>query len=297
MTNFFNIFLIISTLACLGGCTNSTQTSSLKKNSPTVESATTLETKAEPPLKITDSLTTLEIGGHWLDIHTPQGNSKGNIIVLPGWSFPRQDWCQKSALCRKARAAGYLLIMPEMGKSVYSSQFYPETLKDWQVYPNKAWLVNQMIPTLQKDYQMLLPNQKNYVLGLSTGGRGVAMLALALPDLFAACAALSGDFDQTQMPTDRLMIGYYGDYQRFKARWEGEDNPTRHAAHFKTPIYLGHGKQDKIVPVSQTEIFYKALKKANPKLIIRLNLVNAQHDYAYWDSEVDNMLHFFAEIK
>jgi predicted esterase len=292
--------LIINALCLFGACNTTkqkTSESTQKPNAAKVDSLITRQkNEIEPPLKITDSLTTMEIAGHWLDIHTPSGEIKGNIIVLPGWSFPRQDWCQKSSLCQKAKAQGYRLIMPEMGKSVYSSQFYPETLKDWQVFPNKAWLVEKMIPELQKDYQILLPSQKNYVLGLSTGGRGVAMLALALPDLFRACAALSGDFDQTQMPTDRLMIGYYGDYQHFKSRWEGEDNPTKQAAKFKTPIYLGHGKQDKIVPVSQTEIFYQALKKSNPKLKIKLNLVNALHDYAYWNSEVENMLKFFAEV-
>lgn len=244
-----------------------------------------------------DTLITLTIGGHAVDIRTPsKGDIKGNIIVLPGWSFAKDDWCAKSSLCTKALAQGYRLILPEMSKSVYSGKYYPETIKEWQKFPSKTWVVEEMIGTLQKKHAMLLSTQKNFILGLSTGGRGVALIALAKPDLFAAAAALSGDFDQTQMTTDRLMIGYYGSYLQFKSRWEGEDNPTKQAIHWKTPIYLGHGKQDNIVPVSQTQTFFNAIKKHHPNLKIKLNLPEATHDYKYWDGEVDNMLAFFADF-
>ena len=243
-----------------------------------------------------DTLITLTIAGHAVDVRTPNGEIKGNIIVLPGWSFTKDDWCKNSTLCTKAIEQGYRLILPEMSKSVYSGEFYPETIKDWEKFPSKAWVIKDLIPTLQKEHHILLASQKNFILGLSTGGRGVALIALANADLFTASAALSGDFDQTLMPTDRLMIGYYGNYTQFKSRWEGADNPTKQAKHWKTPIYLGHGKQDNIVPVHQTQVFYNALKKHHPKLKIKLNLPDASHDYKYWDSEVDNMLHFFSEF-
>ncbi len=245
-----------------------------------------------------DTLQTVLIAGHLVDIRLPaQGEIKGNIIVLPGWSFSKEDWCNKSTLCNKALAQGYCLILPEMSKSVYSGAYYPETVKDWQKFPNKAWITTDMIPTLQKKHNILLSTQKNFILGLSTGGRGVALIALAQPTLFTAVASISGDFDQTQMATDRLMIGYYGSYLSFKSRWEGEDNPTKQAHLWQTPIYLGHGKMDNIVPFTQTKMFYDAVKKHNPTLKMKLNLpAKAMHDYAYWDSEVDNMLAFFANF-
>jgi len=248
--------------------------------------------------KIMDSLVTLEIEGHWVDILSPQNQEViGNILVFPGWDFSRDDWCKNSSLCEECLKKGYRLIMPEMGKSVYSAKFYPETRKDWQVYPTKEWVLKSLIPRLQKDYNILTTNQKNYLIGLSTGGRGVALIALAFPELFTGAAALSGDFEQTRMPQDNLMRGYYGEYGQFPERWEGEDNPTKQIALFKTPIYLGHGKSDNIVPLEQTIIFYEALKKANPDLKVKLNTPEAKHDYAYWDSEVLNMLDFFENLE
>lgn len=285
---------MIACFPLLGACNQNSATLPVKQTKAGVmPEAQKMKKIAYPAL---DSLKEIQIGGHWVSVVSPR-SVKGNIVVLPGWNFPRQDWCQQSSLCREALHRGYRLILPEMGKSVYSERFFPETRSDWKVFPNRAWLIEQMIPFLQDSLGVLSPAQSNYILGLSTGGRGVALLLLARPTLWKAGAALSGDFDQTQMPQDRLMIGYYGPMAQFPERWQGADNPTRQAHLFKTPIYLGHGRQDKVVPVSQTEIFYQALKKAQPGLRVKLHLTDAQHDYAYWNSEVKNMLDFFAEFE
>ena len=253
-----------------------------------------------------DSLVTLTIAGHKVDIRTPSKDSsetlasgavEGNIIVLPGWNFSKEDWCNKSALCKKALAKKYRLILPEMSKSVYSAKFYPQTRKDWQKYPDLNWVVKQMIPALQKEYGILLEGQKNFLLGLSTGARGVVAIGMAAPKVFSAGAALSGDYDPPKMPTDRLMIGYLGAYQQYPERWKtGPENLVYHAKKLTMGLYLGHGKQDRIVPFNQSLLLYNALKKANPEMMLKHNWVNAGHNYQYWNSEVDNMLRFFDDF-
>ncbi len=251
---------------------------------------------ASPKIAL-DSAVNIQIKGHWVTILSPKTSpAKGNILVLSGWSFPRQDWCEKSSLCRKALARGYRLVLPEMGKSVYATQLYPETRADWRSFPTNTWLMKEMIPYLQDSLGIMTLAQDNFALGLSTGARGVAMVALANPDLWKAGAALSGDYDQTLMPQDRLIAGFYGNYAQFKKRWEEIDNPNRQAQNFKTPLYLGHGKQDNVIPLSQTELFYSNLHRLHPNLRLKLNIqINGKHDYTYWDSEVENMLNFFEE--
>ncbi|TAF66142.1 MAG: alpha/beta hydrolase [Cytophagales bacterium] len=242
--------------------------------------------------------TTLIIGGHAVDIRVPNKDIgiKGDILVLPGWNFPKEDWCLKSSLCEKALAQGYRLIMPEMGKSVYSSQLYEETLKEWRNFPTGKWLNTVMIPYLKEHFEIFTKTTPAFILGLSTGGRGVALTCLANPDLFVAAAALSGDYDQTVLPDDALMIGFYGNFEDYHERWTGKDNPTFQAAHFKTPLYLGHGMQDEIVPFQQTLAFYETLQRENPSLLVKLHLTPAGHNYIYWNSEVESMLQFFEEI-
>lgn len=233
--------------------------------------------------------TTLLIAGVEVDILVPE-NYKADLLVLPGWNFSRTKWCSESSLCEKARAQGYRLILPEMGKSVYATNYFPETRIDWLKYPTLTWLTDTMILLLQTEYGIMRGD--NYMIGLSTGARGVALAAARKP-VFIAGAALSGDYDQEAMKHDNLMRGVYGEYDKFSGRWRSIDNPTNEIAKIDLPLYLGHGLDDKVVPASQTKEFYFKLKKQKPQLKIILSTPRSGHDFKYWNSEVDAVLQFF----
>lgn len=218
---------------------------------------------------------------------------RGSLVVLPGWKLPVDEWCSKTQLCKKALAEGYVLIMPEMNKSIYSSHLYPETRNDWRIYATRTWFIDTLIRHIQKQYKLLLPSHNNFILGLSTGARGAALLSLDCPEIFKKCAALSGDYDQTRMPNDALMIGFYGPLEKFKDRWCGKDNITFRYKEFKNPIYLAHGKNDKVVPCDQTQQLCDSLLKYKPDLIKCHMNDTAKHDYNFWNSEIENVLLFF----
>jgi dienelactone hydrolase len=222
---------------------------------------------------------------------------KGTFILLPGWNFPADGWCTNTDICSKILESGYCIVLPEMGKSVYQKMDYPETRAEWRGYPTRGWLSDTLVPLLQDKYSLLLKNENNYIIGLSTGARGVALVLLDFPELFKGAAALSGDYNQVKMPTDNLMTAYYGSFYNFKDRWEKTDNPVTRIKEYKTPIYLGHGKLDKVVPPEQTIMFYDSLKKYHPDLKIILHMPDAQHNYDYWGSEVDNIFKFFGITK
>jgi len=245
--------------------------------------------KGKLPLKDTTIL--LDSRKVYIEITSKQ--NRGTFLLLHGWNLPATDWCNKTSLCEKILNKGFNIVMPDLGKSVYQKNNFPETRFDWRIYPTRQWISDTLIPFLQKKYSLLLKNEKNYLVGLSTGARGVALLLLDFPDLFKGAAALSGDYAQEKMPTDNLMTGYYGTFQKFNERWLNTDNPVMRIKKFKTPIYLGHGKLDKIVPPEQTKMFYDSLKKYHPNLKIKLSMPDAQHDYQYWGSEIDNILVFF----
>jgi len=243
-----------------------------------------------------DSLVKIQSNNEFVSVYIKAPYQKkpiGTIVVLPGWNLPVLDWCTKTTLCQKALAQGYILIMPEMGKSVYSYELFTETRKDWLKYATRRWFIDTLISYFQKKYNLLLPGQKNYILGLSTGARGVALLSLDCPNIFIKAAGLSGDYDQTQMSEDNLMKGYYGSFAQFKTRWTGKDNIVYRFKELAIPIYLGHGKADQVVPPQQTVQFSDSLKKYKPNLITLHLDEKAGHTYSYWDSEVDRVLEFF----
>lgn len=109
--------------------------------------------------------------------------------------------------------------------TLYESAYYPETQMKWNPIPGGEFIKNHFIPEIQKRHNLLLPNQNNTLLGLSTGGRGVALIALENPGLFVAGASLSGDFSQENTPDERLMTAVYGSFYQEPLRWKGRDNP------------------------------------------------------------------------
>jgi S-formylglutathione hydrolase FrmB len=274
---------------------------------------------AEPPqaqpaaaLVLEDSLPKPKAGALpcWLGFHrdfrgrpfrgslrtNPERPIEGTLVLLPGWNYKATDWCEKTRICDLALADGYAVLMLEAEKSTYSDSIYPQTRADWRQYVTRLWLQDTLIPWVQREYGLLRPGERNFALGLSTGGRGAALLGLYMPQVFVAVASLSGDFDQWQMPQDGIMRGYYGEAQRFPQRWKGADNLHNQVERWNCPIYLGHGALDKVVPPSQTEQFYRALKACKPQLVISYRLAQGRgHDYPYWASEAEAVWKFFME--
>lgn len=225
-------------------------------------------------------------------VHTPPTASlRGTVLVFPGWNFRYTRWCAETLLCHLADSLGLVLLQPEMGKSIYASQYHPETRPDYRTYLTRGWVVDTLIPFVQQRLGLLQLGQPNYLLGLSTGARGVALLALDTDTLFRAGIALSGDYDPRAMPNDNLLRNTYGSFFHFPERWGGADNPVARAAALRVPLYLGHGQQDSVVPWRQTQLYYDSLRVNNPNLpVTQVLRPTAAHDFAYWGTELREAL-------
>ena len=224
-------------------------------------------------------------------VRIPEGEIIGTIMALPGWNYPNTHWCDSTSLCDKALEQGYAMLFPQMGKSNYCSQNYPETRKDWLHYPTRTWVVESMIPEIQKS-GLLDENDPNFILGLSTGARGAMLIGLDLNRMWDGIAVLSGVFDQSQFPNDNLYIGFYGQMNLFPERWEVHDNAIHMLDRLRAPVYIGHGRLDPVVDLKHSQILADRLKLQNRNYEFHID-ENARHDYDYWDSEVDAMLEFF----
>lgn len=220
------------------------------------------------------------------------------LVILPGWDFPRISWVKNTNLVEYANRYGYILLLPEMDKTLYASAYYPETTLKWNRIPGGAFIKTVFIPAMQKRHNLLLPGQHNTLLGLSTGGRGVALIALENPGLFVAGASLSGDFSQENTPEDRLMTAVYGSFSQFRSRWVGRDNPQARAAEWRMPFYLAHGMSDDIVPESQSRLFAEALQQQSSVLKVEYHPVaGAGHDYPFWGSQLETVFKFIDQLQ
>jgi dipeptidyl aminopeptidase/acylaminoacyl peptidase len=181
-----------------------------------------------------------------------------------------------------------------MGRSVYATRYFPQTRQDFRAFPTLSKL-DSALEMLKNQYGLF--TEKNLVLGLSTGARGVALLCEHKPDWFHAAAALSGDYNQASMPNDNLMQLTYGPYELYKKTWIERDNPQTFANKMKTPIYLGHGLMDKVVPYRQTREFAAVLKgktSSIDKVFLHIDTA-AGHDFTYWRSELPAIWEFFGK--
>lgn len=237
---------------------------------------------------------TIQIGSVSVDVHMPKGKYFGDLLVLPAWDANRGEWCRKSRLCIKAMKNGYRLIVPEMGKSIYSLGYFPETRADWAQAPDFNFLKDSLIPVLQEDYCLLKPRGNNFVLGISSGSRGVVRLCATYRDLFVAAAAISGDYDPSQMPGDNLYRGFLGSFETHPTRWSVQENLHLLSKQIRTPLFLAHGEKDAMVPFSQTKDFYNVLSRENPLLNTTLHLdPDRGHGYSFWNAEVQEVFEFF----
>ncbi len=285
---YLSIFILIGNLAC-----NSTSISEQSKiNNDSIEHRNESKRKTYSLYK-EHKTQTIELYGVKVDIKFPD-TVKGYIMVLPGWNFPRYDWCNQSKLCEKALKQGLALIMPEMGESIYASQFYSQTWDKMRKTLTRRWLTDTLIKYLQDSFGILKAGQNNFIMGLSTGAHGSGLIVEDNPHLFKACALLSGDYDQTALPMDLVFIATYGRYQQFPQRWK-TDNVVSEIHNFSIPVFIGHGLQDPIIPISQSKMLEKKLKELHPKQIIVTSYLPGRHDYKFWDLQSQPILSFFSD--
>lgn len=289
----FKYILAVSFLSLLSACNNDIKIASDDKNQEDVD-----QSQFEAAPQINDTTLLIEFSGHnyEVDIKTPVGLQTGTILVLQGWNFPNSDWCDSTSFCDKALEKGYILVFPEMGKSIYSENIYEETRSDWRKYPTRKWLRDSVIGKLQENFGLFQDNGLNFVLGLSTGGRGALLLALDLPNQFSGCATLSGDYDQSMFPNDNLYVGYWGKMKSFEDRWKKLESPMQLllVKNLHVPLYVGHGLKDNVVPHKHLEFLKEYLEYVKPEVEVIYHTDSlARHDYSYWNSEVDYILEFF----
>lgn len=247
------------------------------------------------PVKYRQTDTSIRFQGYEVRIQTPADSVRGDLLLLPGWDFSNRKWCDSTDVCKTALAKGFRVIAPQMHRSVYATVYTNKTRPDLKQNPTLQWL-DSMIDFLQLSRGYF--KDKRYVLGLSTGGRGVALICERKTGFFHAAAALSGDYNQLSMPQDNLMTLVYGSSMSEVGQkiWSSVDNPQMNCQNMKTPIYLGHGMLDRIVPVRQTTEFAMALNQKHPRLDVKLHIdQTAAHNFKYWRSELPAIWEFFGK--
>ncbi len=217
------------------------------------------------------------------------------LVALHGWRGKASDWEKRSRITYWANKYQYVLVVPDMGTSVYERAYYPETRAryKWGKIPGGRWVGEVVLPYMRKRYNVYKTRQKTGVFGLSTGGRGAALLPVYYKE-FRAFAALSGDYDITLQPKERTCTYIYGPYARFPGRWRKDNSRYLLSEYKDVAAYLVHGVKDSICPVKQSRLFYQDLKKKGFDVTAEFP-AKLGHSWYVWDGYLGKTFQFFNE--
>ncbi len=224
-----------------------------------------------------------------IQVNIPKNNNHQLILFLPGWNLPATDWKTKTHVIDSALSKGYSVLMVDMGKSVYLDTFYANTRSDYKKHPTRQWLWNEVLKPYRDAgfFTDVHKGLKSHIFGLSTGARGAIALAQDHNLTVNFIAALSGDYNPNIDTTDALMINAMGRYYQNPGRWKlGSNNLINHGP-ISGHLFIGHGKNDKIVPFEHSLAFADSSNKwslVQPGWQIMTYFPeNSGHNYMFWN--------------
>lgn len=275
-------FVFLVMLFCLYACSDQEAQDTVQQGSKTVQED-----------KFTPILDTIWIDSVAIAVQI-RDTSLANVLLLPGWNYSIDHWKDSTIVEKLAEEHGFNLIMPNMMRSIYSDSIYGETRSDWKKEKTSTWLYDTLIPQIQERYNVLKSNQLNFVVGISTGGRGAVKSMITQSELFDGGVSLSGDFDIVNSPNDNLNRGFYGSREMYDMRWIQEDLQLR-AFQINAPVLLIHGSNDKVVSAKHSMNLAEALKKSDKSYELVIDSIGG-HDYKFWNKYLPKSFEFIDSI-
>ncbi len=212
---------------------------------------------------------------------------KANLLVLPGFGFPVTSISNRTpnrTLFDSYIKEGFVIIQVDMKSSVYGKKGN-RLIKN---PPDLATLETRIIRELQTKYGLF--NDKNFVIGVSTGGRGAAALIYNTGLPITAAASLSGDFDYVDRTVGEYQaaLKYYGNATDLI-----EDDFVLKAKRFglRSPMYIGYGN-------GASDTYYRNQSKkfiANISEKSKITEVQKQggHEASQWELHIPDVLNYF----
>jgi S-formylglutathione hydrolase FrmB len=275
-------FVFIVMLFCLFACSDQETQDTVQQGSKTVQED-----------EFTPIIDTILVDGVVIALQI-RDTALANVLLLPGWNYSIDHWKDSTHVEKLAEKHGFNLIMPNMMRSIYSDSIYNETRSDWVKEKTSTWLYDTLIPQIQARYNVLKRDQLNFVIGISTGGRGAVKSMISERELFDGGVSLSGDFDVVNSPNDNLNRGFYGSREIYDTRWIREDLQLR-SFQINAPLLLIHGDNDKVVQVKQSLNLAEALKKSEKSYELIIDSIGG-HDYNFWNKYLPNSFEFIDSI-
>ena len=141
------------------------------------------------------------------------------LYLLHGGSGSFSDWHQKvtepGLVEQMAEEYNLIIVTPSVGPASY---YYDSPMLDSVRY--ETYIINELIPHIDKSYRTFARKESRAITGLSMGGHGAMLLSAKHPELFIAAGSMSGvmnidtrlwkvqdDFRKVRQEGQRVMLG------------------------------------------------------------------------------------------
>lgn len=169
---------------------------------------------------------------------------------------------------------GYLVLQPNFrGSAGYGTSFVAEGNGEWGGKMQDD-ITDALYALMESG---LVDRDRICIVGASYGGYAALAGGAFTPDLYKCIIAVAPVTDLNRMlkdekrafGRDHWVVDYWeermadGEARQRKLR---AISPAKHAERFQAPVLLIHGDRDTVVPIVQSEIMHKALKRADKEV-------------------------------
>jgi len=239
-----------------------------------------------------------------IQIFFPKNYVKGKyhrtVIALHQYGERESDWETNTSIESLANRYNIVIVCPYMNKSLCETAFYPETSYRWSIIPGGRYIGETLISFLNEKFSLAKKSHGTGIMGVTAGARGALLVAAAYNDKFSAAAGISGYYDQSTMPTSRMVESVYGSYKKNQQRWENEDNVLKLAEKLKgVSVYIYHGEKNDAFNPIQSKLMAIRLKQLEKKdsdySITYKEGKTGGYGWLYWKGQAEPVMEFMNE--
>lgn len=212
------------------------------------------------------------------------------IYLLHGRGGNFQDWTNLTKIEEYSFAYNFIIVMPDGGKE----SWYADNL-NLPDEKRESYLIKEFIPEVDKQYRTIANRENRIIAGLSMGGYGAVKFGLKYPELFSSAGSFSGAMDsvvktQNYKHLIKSVADVFGE-ENSQARKDNDifrminEASAEKIKEFPF-IFLVCGMEDHQF---QSNRDFSALL-IEKKVLHEYRQKNGLHNWAFWDSEVQEFL-------
>lgn len=239
-----------------------------------------------------------------IQIFFPKDYVKGKyhrtVIALHTYGERENEWETNTSIASLANKYSIVVVCPAMNKSLSETAFYPETAYRWNILPGGKYIGETLITFLNRTFSLATKKSGTGIIGVTAGARGALLVAATYSDKFAAAAGISGYYDQSTMPTSKMIESVYGSYRKNQQRWETEENVLKMADMLKgVSVYIYHGEKNDAFNPIQSKLMAIRLKQLEKKdsgySITYKEGKTGGYGWLYWKGQAEPVMEFMNE--